>query len=162
MNISIIDLDKDLESVKKVANDAFSVTPDSSLEEWFSFDEMVKTINENRGICLKAEDENGMHGIIYAQQESPINGQESLEKYVIVLTAVLPQTAGKGVGTELLKSLESEVAKRNVKKLFVFTNKDDTQVINFYHKNGYEDAGWIKDYQYGKGNSAVFLLKWID
>ncbi len=43
--------------------------------------------------------------------------------------------------------------------MFIFTNKDDDQVVNFYKKCGYKDAGWIKDYQYGKGNSAVFLLK---
>ena len=43
--------------------------------------------------------------------------------------------------------------------MFTYTNKTDEKVINFYRKNGYEDAGWIKDYQYGKDNSAAFLLK---
>ncbi len=45
--------------------------------------------------------------------------------------------------------------------MFTFTNKEDERVINFYRKNGYEDAGWVKDYQYGKNNSAVFLLKYL-
>ena len=45
--------------------------------------------------------------------------------------------------------------------MFVFTNKEDKKVINFYKKNGYKDAGWVKDYQYGKNNSAIFLLKYI-
>lgn len=45
--------------------------------------------------------------------------------------------------------------------MFVYTNKDDEQVINFYKKNNYEDAGYIKDYQYGKNNSAAFLLKYL-
>lgn len=97
----------------------------------------------------------------FAQQESPVNGQESKEKWVIVIAAVTPEYTRQGVGSALLKALEEYVARTGANKLFVFTNNDDEQVISFYHHNNYEDAGWIKDYQYGRGNSAVWLLKYL-
>jgi ribosomal protein S18 acetylase RimI-like enzyme len=80
---------------------------------------------------------------------------------VIVLLGVDPKFIGKGIGSFLLKELEKELKDRKIKKLFTFTNKSDEEVIHFYRKNGFHDAGWIKDYQYGKDNSAVFLLKYL-
>lgn len=162
MKISQINLNTDLPKVQEVANLAFSATPDSLLEEWFSFEEMQRMIELERGVCLKAEDDNGkVLGMIYAQQENPINGKEGLDKWVIVIAAVHPDAKGQGVGSELLKGIENVARERKVSKMFVYTNKDDNEVINFYHKNGYEDAGWIKAYQYGENNSAVFLLKYL-
>lgn len=160
MNIHIAQFPEDLEVIQKIAQESFSETPDSSLSEWFSFEEMQKEISENRGICLKAVAENNeVVGLTYAQQESPINGKEGREKWVIIIAGVKPTFVGKSVGSELLKTLEQKVKELGCKKLFTFTNKDDEQVIRFYHNNGFQDAGWIKDYQYGEGNSAVFLLK---
>lgn len=161
MEICTIDLNQDFDLVKSVAKKAFAATPDSNLDEWIDFEEMKKLILDNRGICLKAIDNDEVIGMTFSQQESPVNGNESKEKWVIIIAAVDPDFSGKGIGTELLKGLEIELIKRNVKKLFVYTNKEDETVINFYKKNGYEDAGWIRDYQYGKGNSAVFLLKYL-
>ncbi len=161
MEITPINLSEDLAKVEDVANKAFSVTPDSSLEEWFSFDEMKKNIESGRGVCLKAIENNEIVGMIYAQQESPINGKEGLDKWVIAMAAVVPETTGKGIGSQLLTELEKAALVQNASKMFVYTNKDDKKVINFYKKNGYEDAGWIKDYQYGKDNTPVFLLKYI-
>jgi len=163
MKIFQIDADNDMEIVESVAKSAFSETPDASLDNWISFSYMKKTIKEGRGYGLKAVDNNEqVAGIIYAQQENPINGKEGEEKWVIIIAAVAPQYSGKGIGSLLLFDLELLARKHKVKKLFTFTNKGDEQVINFYKKNGYIDAGWIKDYQYGKDNSAVFLLKYLD
>ena len=70
----------------------------------------------------------------------------------------------KGQLAEFMKGngrVEKEIKLLGCKKLFVFTNKEDERVINFYKKNGFSDAGWIKDYQYGQNNSAVFLLKYL-
>lgn len=161
MNITVVDLEKDINELISVANKAFLTTPDADLSNWFSFEEMKKMINQNTGLCLKAVDDNKILGMIYAQQESLINGKEGKEKWVIVITAVNPKNSEQGIGSNLLKELENVLNNRGIKKLFVYTNKDDTQVINFYKQNDYEDAGWIKDYQYGQGNSAVFLLKYL-
>ncbi|MFC1730948.1 GNAT family N-acetyltransferase [candidate division KSB1 bacterium] len=162
MLIKPIDVDNDLEKVRRIAEKAFSDTSDSSLDQWLSFAEMEKTIKNKRGLCIKAtSDADNIIGILYAQQENPINNEEGIEKWVIVIVAVDPEFTGKGVGSKLLSEIEKEAAERNAKKMFVYTNKNDIEVIDFYRKNGYEDAGWIKDYQYGKNNSAVFLLKYL-
>ena len=162
MNILAIDLDKDLAAVRAVAEKAFSETPDSALNEWFDFAYMEKMIKEERGLCLKAvTDENKIAGMIFALQESPINSKAGIEKWVIIIAAVDPEYTGKGTGSLLLEKLEEMAKTRGVKKMFTYTNKTDEKVINFYRKNGYEDAGWIKDYQYGKDNSAAFLLKYL-
>lgn len=162
MKYEQIVLPTDLPEVMTVAESSFSTTPDSSLDEWFSFDQMQNYISQGRGMCLKAvSDTNEILGMIYAQQENPINGKEGIDKWVIVIAAVKAPATGSGIGSGLLKTLEAEVKKLGASKMFVYTNKDDETVINFYQKNGYEDAGWIRDYQYGQGNSAVFLLKYL-
>jgi len=149
-----------MEIVELVSKSAFSATPDASLGEWLSFPYMKEMIKQKRGYGLKALDNSGkVAGVIYAQQENPINGKEGEEKWVIIIAGVDPRFTGQGVGSLLLADLEKLAKEKNVTKLFTFTNKEDEQVINFYRKNGYEDAGWVKDYQYGSGNSAVFLLK---
>jgi len=162
MKYSSILLPDDLQAVEAVAESSFVSTPDSSLEEWFSFDQMQMYIAEGRGMCLKAvSDEGEVVGMIYAQQENPINGKEGLDKWVIVIAAVNPDQTGRGVGSGLLQAMEEHARQKGASKMFVYTNKDDDKVIHFYQKNGYEDAGWIRDYQYGRGNSAVFLLKYL-
>jgi ribosomal protein S18 acetylase RimI-like enzyme len=161
MNIRAVASAEDINLAKNIAESSFSDTPDASLEVWFSFEEMSRAIEEERGMGLMAiENDNGI-GMIYAQQENPINGMEGLEKWVIVIAAVKQGSTGKGVGAKLLEVLETRVQDRGAVKMFVYTNKDDDKVINFYKKNGYVDAGFIKDYQYGEGNSAVFLLKYL-
>lgn len=156
------ELPDDLDGIKKTAEAAFSSTPDSSFEEWFSFSAMKEQIGQGRGICIKAVDENhNIVGMIYAQQENPTNSIEGTEKWVILIAAVIPEFTSKGIGTGLLQTLEQHVHRSDGKKMFVFTNENDEKVINFYKKNGYEYAGWIKDYQYGGNNSAVFLLKYL-
>ncbi|MBT6690001.1 GNAT family N-acetyltransferase [archaeon] len=141
---------------------SFSHTSDSSLDEWLSFSEIKKAMDRGEGVCLEAVDESGLLiGMIYAQQENLVNGKEGFEKWVVIVEAVHPNKRGKGVGSSLLEAVEVYVKKKGAKKMFVFTNKKDKGVIDFYKKNDYEDAGWVKDYQYGEDNSAVFLLKYI-
>lgn len=162
IKFEIIAIPSDLDLIKKVAQSAFSSTPDSSLDEWFSFDQMQKYIEEGRGACIKAVSDSGsVVGMIYAQQENPINGKEGLDKWVICMVAVEEGAKGSGVGSGLLQAMEEYVRKQDASKIFVYTNQGDETVIHFYHKNGYQNAGWIKDYQYGQNNSAVFLLKYL-
>jgi ribosomal protein S18 acetylase RimI-like enzyme len=162
MNVAVADINKDLDGLRTIASKAFSNTPDSDLSDWFDFNEMIKAIDEDRVLCIKAEEDGSIVGMTYAQQESIVNGKEGREKWVIVIAGVDPDHSGKGIGSSLLKELENQLTKRGILKLFVYTNKDDQGVINFYKKNGYQDAGWIKDYQYGRGNSALFLLKYLN
>lgn len=153
---------EDVALAKSLVEQSFSETDDAGLDEWLDFDEMLAEIERDRGLGLIATDKGKPVGMIYAQQESPINGKEGKEKWVVIVASVVPEATGKGIGGQLLTRLEEEVVKLGGVKMFIFTNKGDDQVIHFYQKNGYEDAGWVKDYQYGEGNSAVFLLKYLD
>ena len=162
MQIITVNEDSNFLEVERVAKAAFSETPDSTLDEWFSLSYMKAMIQEQRGLCLLAISPEGKGaGIIYAQQENPINGKEGIEKWVIIIAGVDPEFTDQGIGSDLLEELEKQAKARGIKKMFTFTNKGDDKVIHFYHKNGYEDAGWVKDYQYGTDNSAVFLLKYL-
>ena len=77
MTTKVINLDTDIREVERIARNAFGDTKDSDLDEWFSFEEMERTIKESRGVCCKAVDDHGtIVGMIYAQQENPINAQE--------------------------------------------------------------------------------------
>lgn len=83
VRIEFVDTNQDLKPIENVTQKAFSSTPDSSLKEWFSFEEMAKMIKEEKGACVIAiSDENSVLGMTYAQQESSINGKEGLEKWV--------------------------------------------------------------------------------
>jgi ribosomal protein S18 acetylase RimI-like enzyme len=160
MKIVLFQNEQNTTELEDVSKRAFGETEDSDISKWFSFDEMKKAIESQTGACLMANsDDDKLLGYIYAQQESPINGAEGSEKWVIVMTAVDPEFAGQGVGSFLLREIEKEAKSRDAKKMFVYTNKGADKVVDFYKKNGYSDAGWIKDYQYGSDNSAVFLLK---
>lgn len=162
MQIKQVTTKQDLDLAESVMSKAFSSTPDSDLSDWLSFSYMETRINEESGKCLLMLDDNSSPiGAIYAQAENLINGKEGSEKWVIIALGVDSGQTGKGIGTSLITELENVLRKGDVKKLFTFTNKEDIKVINFYQKNGYSDAGWIKDYQYGKNNSAVFLLKYL-
>jgi GNAT superfamily N-acetyltransferase len=160
MKIKLFQGTDSINELKSLSRKAFGATTDSDISKWFSFDEMKTTLDSHRGVCVTALSDDGrLAGFVFAQQENPINGSEGLEKWVIVITAVDPGFAGQGVGSLLLKEVEKEATAKGATKMFVYTNKGDEKVVEFYKKNGYADAGWVKDYQYGKDNSAVFLLK---
>lgn len=162
MIVAAANFPTELESIQRVAQQAFSEGGDADLSLWFSFQEMIEASAAGRGVCLLAKSDDGeLLGMAYAQQESPINGNEALQKWVVIIVAVLPSAAGQGIGSALLAGLEAEARNHNAQKMFTYTNQGDEQVINFYRKNGYVDAGFIKDYQYGRDNTAVFLLKYL-
>lgn len=155
-------LPDDLDQLRYTAERAFSSTPDAALDLWFSFSEMAASISRSQGICIKAvDDADRIVGLLYAQQENPVNGQEGMEKWVIILAAVLPEWTDLGIGSGLLQYMERQAVAAGAKKMFVFTNQEDDRVIHFYAKNGYAHAGLISAYQYGPDNTAVFLLKYL-
>ena len=117
MQVVQIEIPQDLPLVIEVAEKAFSSTPDSSLDQWFSFEEMQTLIKRDNGLCLKAVSETGeIVGIIFAAQESLITGKESEEKWMINLTGVIPEKTGQGIGAELLSEIEKQARQRKIKK----------------------------------------------
>ena len=162
MTFHTITLPKDLISIEETIQNAFKNTSDAEISNWLSFSYMETMINQNRGMGIKGMDENNqVTGVIYAQQENPVNGKEGEEKWSIIVLAVLPEYVGRGIGSLLIKELENKLRHHNVKKLFTFTNEYDKDTIKFYEKNGYSVAGVIREYQYGDGNNACFLMKYL-
>ena len=161
MKLKTCDVSKDIASLKALAQGVFE-GEDANIDEWFSFPEMIRSIELDQGCCIEAvSDEDELLGFVYAQQESPINGLEGRQKWVILIAAVKSGSSGRGVGSSLLSQVEKYAASKGAIKMFVYTNQGDTQVINFYKNNGFSEAGTIKDYQYGQNNSADFLLKYL-
>ncbi|PIR58949.1 MAG: hypothetical protein COU69_02735 [Candidatus Pacebacteria bacterium CG10_big_fil_rev_8_21_14_0_10_56_10] len=123
----------DLEVVRAVAEAAFSDTQDSSLEEWFDFEEMARQIEIKRGMCIKAINEQGESvGMIYGQQENHIHNSEGREKWVISIIGVLPKEKGKKIGSQLISTFEGYAKDQGATKLFVFTNKSDEKITSQY------------------------------
>lgn len=157
-------VDGDVGILEAVAVRAFGDSADADISQWFSFPQMVRDIGEGHGACVVAKDENGgTLGWSYAGQESPINGPEGAEKWVIVAEVVDPERAQQGIGSKLLNAIQEQATNSGANKLFAYTtdSEENAGVVEFYEKNGFQIAGRIQDYQYGKGNSAIWLMKWL-
>jgi len=74
--------------------------------------------------------------------------------------AVDPAFAGQGVGTRLLKRVESEVLNKNGRLIVIETSSGPKYALTrrFYAKNGYVAAETIKDF-YRPGEDRVTFLK---
>lgn len=162
MFFQLLQLPQDSNTIKDVIQASFSETPDAKIDQWLSFSYMEQMINQNRALGFVANiSADIVTGMIYTQQENPVNGIEGEEKWVISVLAVLPEYTSKGLGSRLIREVEKTLKDKNVKKLFTFTNEKDEKVIHFYEKNGFTKAGIIKNYQYGVENNACFLMKYL-
>ncbi|RLE92371.1 MAG: hypothetical protein DRN04_10510 [Thermoprotei archaeon] len=57
---------------------------------------------------------------------------------------VHPKHQHKGIGSALIKHIEEEARKLNLKKLRLFTHEKAVWAINFYKKHGYRIVGYIQ------------------
>ncbi len=82
--------------------------------------------------------------------------------YELYWIAVDPDYSGKGVGTMLLKKIESAIIKENGRMITLDTSssKEYFHSRKFYIKNGYILAGKIKDF-YRKGEDKDIFIKKI-
>jgi len=62
------------------------------------------------------------------------------------------------VAKKLLKEVESELAKRRIKKLFVSADDTNTRAKSFYAKKGFRTEAVLRDYYY-KGEDQLILSK---
>jgi len=60
---------------------------------------------------------------------------------------------GKGIGSQILKAIESMAKKKKIKKLFLYTH---TKPSKFYLKNGWNT---IKKYKNNKGKTVFYMEK---
>ncbi|MEQ9715391.1 MAG: GNAT family N-acetyltransferase [Candidatus Asgardarchaeum sp.] len=57
---------------------------------------------------------------------------------------VLPECQRKGIGTALMKFIETEAKRRGLKKLWLFTLEKAYWAVNFYKKLGYGVTGKVE------------------
>ena len=56
MEIRQVDPGRDLKQVRMVTVKSFSETPDASIDEWFSMEELGKSLVEGQRVCFVAVD----------------------------------------------------------------------------------------------------------
>jgi ribosomal protein S18 acetylase RimI-like enzyme len=82
--------------------------------------------------------------------------------YDLYWIAVDPAFAGQGVGTMLLKQLESTLKEDNARLIVIETSSNQQYLLTrrFYMKNGYVQAETIKDF-YCPGEDRVTFMKYL-
>lgn len=65
------------------------------------------------------------------------NIEEEVSKAHIELIAVADEYKGNKVGSNLMKELESFLTSKNINKIYVGTQVNNVNAINFYRKNGF-------------------------
>ena len=71
---------------------------------------------------------------------------------------IYPEYRGKGLGRELLLSLESSLKAQGVHKIFLEVEAQNTGAIALYEHSGYQRYNVRSDY-YGKGRDAILYVK---
>ena len=82
--------------------------------------------------------------------------------YDLYWIAVDPAFAGQGVGTMLLKQLESTLKENNARLILIETSSSQQYVLTrrFYEKNGYVLVETIKDF-YRPGEDRTTYVKYL-
>ena len=76
----------------------------------------------------------------------------------LLAIAVTPKRQGAGIGADMLRYLEGELAKLNARILIVETLGTDEflQTREFYLKNGFDEEARIRDFYEDGGDKVVF------
>jgi ribosomal protein S18 acetylase RimI-like enzyme len=132
------------------------VFPD--LSQWFNYS-ALEQVNEDSVAILAQNDQEEVLGFAHARQESLINGQEGIDKWVFSILAAKAQ--GHGIGSKLVNHLKMEVKRYGGKYLFARTDPTRRKTIAFYQKNGFQKDGKIGHYYYGP-SPALWLWSDLD
>jgi ribosomal protein S18 acetylase RimI-like enzyme len=108
------------------------------------------------GNSFGAYDENKLIGFVISEKR---NWNNSLW---IEMIHIAKDYKGKGIGSELLKSLENHAVSEKFRIIDIETQNTNVPAINFYRKNGYELTGLnlsLYDPEKVNGEIAIFLAK---
>ncbi len=86
-------------------------------------------------------------------------GIEEHESMRISSLGVHPKYQCRGIGTELLKTLESVAVKNGNHKLFLATAWAMTEAIQLYRSLGYKKEGYLRSHYYGE--DLIFFSKYL-
>ena len=85
--------------------------------------------------------------------------QWDLPEAEVVSIAVLPETQGRGVGTQLVEAACREFRQRGLRRVRVWTSEDNLQATAFYQKQGFSLLGMR---QHHTGGINVFVMDMAD
>ena len=111
---------------------------------------LSQELGESAAHFLVAQDESGVLGYI---------GSIESDGCYITNVAVFPQFRGQGVGTLLLKSLESEAAQRGCEFITLEVRKSNQDAIRLYLRLGYDYVGERKNFYSLPDEDAVIMTK---
>lgn len=88
---------------------------------------------------------------VYKEQDSILGfvTYRIFDEYAVIgLIAVNPESQGKGIGHQLLQTVESLLVDKNITELRIPTQLKNTQACSFYTKQGYKiiETEYIKHY----------------
>jgi [ribosomal protein S18]-alanine N-acetyltransferase len=92
--------------------------------------------------CVVAVDENKIAGFIVSEENPPL-------AHIITLD-VDESHRHRGIGTALLKELESNLAARGVRSILLETASDNDAAVAFWKRHGYRIEATLKRYYLGR------------
>lgn len=122
-------------------------------------DLLIKELKTKTGKESRNEKVISLASFIDSEYVGGIVGKITFETCYVELLAVKNEERGKGIGAELIKSLEEEVSKIGIKKIYL--NTQDYQAKDFYLKMNYKIVATIKDIPFA-GTTRYILIKDLD
>lgn len=133
---------------------SFSDGDNQSLEEWFGINHLKEYLNFCR--IITATEEDTLVGAAIIGMQNPLTWPDG-NKYELFILAVHPDFRHKGIGSDLLRTAESEASAAGARALLVSVHTDLLNVQNFYKNMNYTLIGKLA--RYFDNGDAVFFMK---
>ncbi len=111
----------------------------NSVGEKWNLETCLKRLKQhfNEQSCWAAEIEHEMVGILIAEEDNVLDGQE----LYIDIIAVKPDFIKAGVGSKLLETAETYAQEQNYNATWL-TASNKLPSFNWYQKTGYRETSW--------------------
>ena len=121
-----------------------------------TFDLLVMSQSKNYNI-YKYTTNKQIAGYIVTQKRNDEN------RHHIMSIGVLDKYRNKGIGSQLIKKIESDIENSYKKgKITLYVKADNDIAIKFYKKNGFENEKLVKNYYNSfENNDAYYFVKKI-
>lgn len=144
--------DADLRIREATAGDIDTIMglEEGSIEHPWTRAAIEDLINDKNKLCL----------VIEADGEviSYVGAETVLDECNIGNIVTDKRYRGMGYGNKLMSALMDELSKRNITKVFLEVEFDNSPALALYEKQGFERYGQRRDY-YGPGRDAVLMTK---
>ncbi|HSL85580.1 MAG TPA: GNAT family N-acetyltransferase, partial [Bacteroidales bacterium] len=93
----------------------------------------------------------------------PYGAYSTFKETAEVMYFIHPEHTGKGIGTQVLKRLESEARERGIRRLLADISSENIGSIRFHEKNGFSEYGRLRNIgrKFDRYFSVVYMGKEI-